>query len=371
MSLKDKIYTKVKIILDFFKYYKTLAPQFEKFEKYAKKQEHLANYCLLIMSSFPLIIGALILLQEHPKMLHLFNSNKPFFVNSDSLLILVLFIFSLIAVVASIIHFIISPKDSNFIAEAMRAQELENEVRCNEDLLLKTIDEVKRNNYSLGAIDSILYYLFDLFNHEKDKIKEKFADFLRFIVDILYDALEDYKKQGERFSVAIYLYDDKRRLLVDVMSRKNRQFINDKAFYNKLDRKDAKTGREWALTEPSHVCHIFNGGEAKIFGNLNKSIIPKSKKSLPSDEKNYVSSITIPLIFNKKIKEKNRGVLCVTSNIENSFLDDEDNAVINSLKIVRQKHIYIIARILQIALNQIYPEANQEIIENIYNQTIN
>lgn len=362
-SFIRKILSKIKEIQYCFKYYKSLKPEFQKYEDYAKKQEKISNVCTFVMFLFPLIISALILLQEHPALINIFEGGQ---FNKNNILVLVLFIFSLLAIVAGIVHFLINPKDSNFIAEAMKATELKSSMEEREFLLYQIDREITKSTYSLGAIDTILYSAFSILKGSKEEQIKNLPAFITFTVNMIYDALDEYKYEGERFSVAIYLYDENRNLLVDVMSTKNKQIINDKRIYSKNKQQVSSRGREWALTDASHVSHVFNGGQGIVFGNLNKSINPKSDKSLISDEENYVSSITIPL--SKKIQYeneniKNRGVLCITSNEEDSFLDNEDYGMLDVLKRTRQRHISIISRIIEFVFNQIYPESNLPIIQ--------
>ena len=358
-----KIVSLFKEIQYFFKYYQTLKPEFQKYENYAKKQERISNACTLIMFVFPLIIGALILLQEHPALINIFDEKQLIF-DKNNILILVLFIFSLIAILAGIVHFIINPKDSNFIAEAMRATKLTAEMEEREILLYQIKREFTKSTYTLAAIDTILISAFSILNASKTEQIKKLPSFITFTVNMIYDALDRYKFEGERFSVAIYLYDEDRNLLVDIMSTKDKQIINDKKMYSKNKKHKFNKGREWALTDASHVSHVFNGGEGIIFGNLNKSINPKSQKSLISDEENYVSSITIPIRKRTQSMQniKNRGVLCITSSEEDSFLDNEEYQILDILKKTRQRHISTISRIIEFVFNQIHPDSNMPII---------
>lgn len=338
-----------------------LKPEFQKYENYAKKQEIISTVCTFIMFIFPLIISALILLQEHPALINVFDGEQ---FNKNNMLVLVLFVFSLIAIIAGIVHFLINPKDSNFIAEAMKATKLTAEMEEREILLYQINRELTKSTYSLAAIDTILFSAFSILNKPKDEQIKCLSSFITFTVNMIYDSLDRYKFEGERFSVAIYLYDEEKNLLVDIMSTKDKQIINDKKIYSKNKKIETIKGREWALTDASHVSHVFNGGEGIVFGNLNKSINPKSQKSLISDEENYVSSITIPI--RKKIQStqniKNRGVLCITSSEEDSFLDNEEYQILDILKKTRQRHISTISRIIEFVFNQIYPYSNMPII---------
>ncbi len=360
-TLIRKIVSIFKEIQYFFKYYQMLKPEFQKYENYAKKQEIISKVCTFIMFIFPLIISALILLQEHPALINVFDGEQ---FNKNNILVLVLFVFSLIAIIAGIVHFLINPKDSNFIAEAMKATKLTAEMEEREILLYQINRELTKSTYSLAAIDTILFSAFSILNKPKDEQIKCLSSFITFTVNMIYDSLDRYKFEGERFSVAIYLYDEEKNLLVDIMSTKDKQIINDKKIYSKNKKIKTIKGREWALTDASHVSHVFNGGEGIVFGNLNKSINPKSQKSLISDEENYVSSITIPI--RKKIQStqniKNRGVLCITSSEEDSFLDNEEYQILDILKKTRQRHISTISRIIEFVFNQIYPYSNMPII---------
>lgn len=369
-TLIRKIVSTFKEIQYFFKYYQMLKPEFQKYENYAKRQEKISNVCTFIMFLFPLIISALILLQEHPALINIFDGEQ---FNKNNILILVLFVFSLIAIIAGIVHFLINPKDSNFIAEAMKSIELKAKVNEREILLSQIYGEITKSTCSLGAIDSILYSAFLILKASQEEQVQKLPSFITFAVNMIYDSLDRYKFEGERFSVAIYLYDEERNLLVDIMSRKDKQIINDKKWYSKNTNIQTSKGREWALTDASHVSHVFNGGQGIVFGNLNKSINPKSNKSLHSDEENYVSSITIPLSKKEQYENdtiKNRGVLCITSNIEDSFLGNKEHEMLDLLKNTRQKHIDIISNIIEFVFNQIHPDSNMPIIQIMNDSSI-
>lgn len=341
------------------KNYKIFKPEIEKYEHYAKSQKRINGICAFILTLFPVLITALVLIQEHPTFIHIFNE-KELFLNTDNFLLLIIFILAVIVLVVGVIHCYLLRSNDCFIAEAIEAVKLKEEIDEYRNQIRSSQFETFKGIYSLGALDLIFCKAFYLLKIHDGNKEDEFKDFISFLVDALYEALDAYKYPGEKFTVAIYMYDEIGDILVDVKSKKDIQIIKDKD--TRQNGNNADRGREWKRTDNSHVSLVFNGTSGKIYGNLSKSIKPRPVNSFPTDESNYVASITIPLAKNDAKENdiiKNRGVLCITSNIEDAFYDGKEY----ELSSIRQRHIAIIAKILEFIFNSLYPKDNKQILE--------
>ncbi len=341
------------------KNYKIFKPKIEKYEHYAKAQKRINGFCAFILMVFPIIISTLVLIQEHPALMHIFN-RKESFLSANNLLLSVIFALSIFVIIIGVFHYWLSISNDCFIAEAMEAEKLKKEVGEYRNQIRNSQIETSKGVYTLGALDLIFCKAFHLLKTHDGNKEDEFKAFISFLVSTLYNALNRYKHSGEKFTVAIYMYDEIKDTLIDIERKKDIQIIKDKD--TKQDENNADKGREWNRTDNSHVSLVFNETSGRIYGNLSESIKPRPVNSFPTDESNYVASITIPLAKNDIKKDnmiKNRGVLCITSNIEDAFYDGEEYELCS----IRQRHITIIAKILEFILNGLYPKDNKQILE--------
>ena len=133
--------------------------------------------------------------------------------------------------------------------------------------------------------------------------------------------------KNEHFSLAIYLYDKKSKILWDFLSKKD-PIIN----------KHEDSGRDWKTSECSHIAFCFNHQIEIMHSDIPKRFkefgLPNTN-SKDKDIENYKSAITLPIFFRQNNKKTIVGVFCLTSDNIGTFheLTDEITDPVYSLKI--------------------------------------
>jgi len=159
-----------------------------------------------------------------------------------------------------------------------------------------------------------------------------------FIIEIFYQMLDDVRLHGELITIAVYLHDQANDTLIDFCSIKN-------PIMNKANGE----GRVWGLNNPKHAhSHVVTSFKSKeefyIQGDIRVQIKDQDEYEIhKKDNDYYISAISIPI--KDKTTEKNRGVLCITSNIKNRFgrkrITDEVTSLIQINQIKKNNFINI------------------------------
>ena len=178
----------------------------------------------------------------------------------------------------------------------------------------------EKNDKKLQQISSIVVTLHRTINNlqfclsgqnDYAAIKAALYKTLKEIFDVLNEFYVDYQ---EHLTIALYYFSPQTEEYMDFISFKP-EIMNK------------KKGRIWDINETSHICYTVRQIKINpdirdfVFDNINNDL-PKVKNVDRYDSLNYVSSISIPILYDD---HNVKAVLSITSNYPNRFRNDKSS----------------------------------------------
>lgn len=203
-----------------------------------------------------------------------------------------------------------------------------------------------------AALEYAIFHLNKIINSNSNNYNEFKKNLDNLIFDIYKTLKIGYIDYSEKMTVALYLYCNMTDEYLDYISCKP-------------DIAKTRKGRIWKATDDAHICYVGRHADVKefIFNDIN-SELPKPKNYQQGDSEEYKSSISIP-IFNIDNTQL-RAVLSVTSNYIARFDKTNVNESFNNqLNTIFINLFYSIAKIIEIILNNKYPDNEQQILKDI------
>ncbi len=299
-----------------------------------------AKNCLELITKFcPVLIA--ILPAFIAKFVESFHNKKIEFSIDD-------FIYATIIIILLIVYYI-----SLFLLKRLTADRayFEEEILSLKDLkmklnILERVDNIHKElmlqiAYINIAFDIALQHFRELIDKDTTSIEEIIRTTTSIFKKGVYNIINNYYKQTrERLTLALYYYSPLTDEYLEMLSFKD-------------ETSEYEVGRIWDSSDCSHICIVGRqkGRDGKIYGNLN-NLKPLPTKSYNDDNKKYVSSISVPIIFKDSTTKQNNFVLSLTSSIENRFnIDNQDEfiVVVNNLFC---QFIINVATLLEIAFNK-------------------
>lgn len=249
----------------------------------------------------------------------------------------------------------------DFIETLYNSRQIENKY-----IKLKTdINNISNEIYSNTTFALILLKIsntiIDFINsNERNNNQALYALMQNRIINCLYDYLTPTLNKGEHITIAVYLFDETNNILVDFVSKKSN--IMPKG----------KRGRNWSINSESQISHTYRSKKYHVFYDIQKFLPGLSEnEKRPFDEEFYRASITYPLRF---YDENNniRGVFCITSNMPGAFSlniageTETPNDNLNKLFTTKQNLIFSICTLIELLLNQTFPDSNNRLLRLIH-----
>lgn len=219
----------------------------------------------------------------------------------------------------------------------------------------------EKNDKKLQQISSIVVTLHRTINNlqsclsgQNDYITIKTAmhNTLKEIFDILNEFYVDYQ---EHLTIALYYFCPQTEEYMDFISFKP-EIINK------------KKGRIWDINETSHICYTVRQIKINpdirdfVFDNINNDL-PKVKNADRNDSLNYVSSISIPILYDG---HNVKAVLSITSNYPSRFRNansqDFQEIKINQIFV---DLFYAISQIIEVVISNNTQTIDTNIIKDI------
>lgn len=268
-------------------------------------------------------------------------------------------------VIISILYFFIIKEEEIFIGELNENKNLllENQrIKQSNDDLNKYIDELNTNHLNdLTELSQFIRYINNLFPviisnilHSKNT-PQTFYDNFRTFMDMLYEYLNYIYNPSchQIFTVALYLYDE----------REEGDYKLKPYYSQKPDIIKRGKGRWWKVGD-GQVGLTYMNDSSYNYQNLDEQINPKTSNSKLDDNICYVSALSFPIHYaNNEV----RGVFCITSNIMSAFYNNS-NKFQNKISESKEVCSKIIANIVEMCINEVFPESNTNTFDNLPEQ---
>lgn len=267
--------------------------------------------------------------------------------------------------IISILYFFICKEEDIFIGELNENKNLlvENQkIKQANDDLNKYIDELKTNHLdNLTELSQFIRYINNLFPDIISKVLQSrsnpqdFYDNFSTFMNMLYEYLNYIYNPSchQIFTVALYLCDKN-----EESNYKLKPYYSQKPDIIKHGK-----GRWWKIGD-GQIGLTYMNNTSYNYQNLNEQINPKTSNSKQDDNICYVSALSFPIRYtNNEV----RGVFCITSNLVSAFYNNSDKFQ-NKISESKEVCSKIIANIIEMCLNEVFPKCNTSTFNNLPEQ---